>query len=112
MSFFDLVVLSVIQGIAEFLPISSSGHLVLMGHWLGIQEDKGTLGIMLHAGTLLSIIVFYFHRIIGLLKEDRRVIPLLIIGTIPAAILGVAIKKGFPELVESPWLAAVMLLVS
>ncbi|MDB4671373.1 undecaprenyl-diphosphate phosphatase, partial [Pirellulaceae bacterium] len=55
MSFWDLLFLAVIQGIAEFLPISSSGHLVLAAHWLGIHEATGTLTIMLHAGTLLSI---------------------------------------------------------
>ena len=82
MSFLDIVVLSVIQGVAEFLPISSSGHLVLVGHWLGIEEAKGTLNIMLHAGTLLSILVFYFSHTLKLLKEDRRVIPLLIVKII------------------------------
>lgn len=112
MSFLDIVVLSVIQGVAEFLPISSSGHLVLVGHWLGIEEAKGTLNIMLHAGTLLSILVFYFSHTLKLLKEDRRVIPLLIVGTIPAALAGVIIKKKFEWLTGDPWIAGSMLIIT
>ena len=112
MSFWDLLFLAVIQGIAEFLPISSSGHLVLAAHWLGIHEATGTLTIMLHAGTLLSILVFYFSRILSLVKEDRRVIPLLVVGTLPAGVVGILLKRNFESLLENPWVAASMLLVT
>ena len=112
MDFFDLLLLAIIQGIAEFLPISSSGHLVLAGHWLGIEEAQGTLNIMLHAGTLLSIVVFYFQRIARLVYEDRRVVPLLIVGTIPGALAGVLIKAYAEWLTESAWLAASLLIVT
>lgn len=112
MDYLNLLLLSTIQGIAEFLPISSSGHLVLAGHWLGIKEAQGTLNIMLHAGTLLSIIVFYFRRIILLVYQDQRIIPLLIVGTIPGAVIGFAIKKYGAWIIESPWLAAAMLIVT
>lgn len=112
MSFFELVVLALIQGVAEFLPISSSGHLVLMGHWFGIEEDKGTINIVLHFGTLLSIIVFYHAQIRQLVFENRRVIPLLIAGTIPGVLLGLLIDTQFEWLTVSPWLAASMLVVT
>lgn len=112
MSFWDLIILSVIQGVAEFLPISSSGHLVLIGQWLGVGEAQGSLNIMLHAGTLMSIIVFYFFQVIKLIRSDRRVIPLLIVGTLPAVAIGLSIELFFPELKTSPLLAASMLLVT
>ncbi|MEE2642984.1 MAG: undecaprenyl-diphosphate phosphatase [Planctomycetota bacterium] len=112
MNFWDVAVLSVIQGIAEFLPVSSSGHLVLAGHWLGIEEANGTLNIMLHAGTLFSILVFYFQRILRLLHEDRRVIVLLIVGTLPGALLGFLVKKYSAQSLENPWLASWMLIVT
>ena len=112
MNLFELLVLSVVQGIAEFLPISSSGHLVLFGKWLGIREAQGSLNIMLHAGTLGSIVLFYFSRILRLLKQDRRVVPLLIVGTIPAVVIGLYLKKFHGEILVNPWVAASMLLVT
>lgn len=112
MNLFDLLILAVVQGIAEFLPISSSGHLVLFGKWLGIEKAQGSLNIMLHAGTLGSIVVFYFSRILRLLEKDRRVIPLLIVGTIPAVVIGLYLKKYHESILVDPWIAASMLLVT
>lgn len=117
----NLLILAVVQGIAEFLPISSSGHLVVLGSILqsvnaseGLQKlnESATLEIILHAGTLGSILVIYWRRILDLLTRDRRVIPLLVVGTIPAAIIGVAIKLQFESVLKSTPLAASMLLVT
>ncbi|QDV71614.1 Undecaprenyl-diphosphatase [Rosistilla carotiformis] len=108
----EMVLLAVVQGIAEFLPISSSGHLVIFGELLGITEESATVNIVLHAGTLASILVVYWRRILDMLTSDRRVIPLLVIGTIPAGITGVIIKTQFKHLLESPLIAGCMLLVT
>jgi undecaprenyl-diphosphatase len=70
------------------------------------------LEIILHAGTLGSILVVFWRRILRLLGSDKRVIPLLVVGTIPAGLVGVAIKLAFPHLLRSPLLAATMLLVT
>lgn len=109
--------LAVLQGVAEFLPISSSGHLVVVGHLLG--SDGGmALNVVLHFGTLISIAVFYRRRILELLGSDRRVIPLLIAGTIPAAVVGLSIKKGtlngrsYAWVLDSPLLAGICLVVT
>jgi len=93
-----LVILAVVQGIAEFLPVSSSGHLALGAHFLGLEEGQDEMSIVLHGGTLLSILVFYHRRIVALLWEDLRVIPLLVVGTIPAAVLGLFLKKIAPDM--------------
>ena len=61
--FLDVTVLAVLQGVAEFLPISSSGHLVIGQHLLGLDIPGMRLDLFLHVGTLLSIFVFYFRRI-------------------------------------------------
>ena len=67
-----IVILAVVQGIAEFLPISSSGHLAILGTLFGFSEDRSlALGIVLHAGSLLAILVFYFKLLLGFLKRDR-----------------------------------------
>lgn len=107
-----VLVLAIVQGVAEFLPISSSGHLVTIGALFGELDKEPTLEIILHGGTLGSILVVYWRRILDLLQSDRRVIPLLIVGTIPAAVIGMTIKSQFPWIMRSPILAASMLLVT
>ena len=108
----EVVLLAIVQGIAEFLPISSSGHLVIVGSLLGEIDEEPTLEILLHAGTLGSILVVFWRRILDLVTSDRRVIPLLIVGTIPAAVAGIVIKTQFQNVLRSPLLAGCMLLVT
>lgn len=102
MSFVEILVLAIVQGLTEFLPVSSSGHLVVANavlERLGAPptQDLIEVSIALHLGTLASVLVYYRREIARLLGEDRRVIPLLIAGTLPAAVVGVAIKKGLPD---------------
>jgi undecaprenyl-diphosphatase len=112
MTFFEMLVLAVVQGIAEFLPISSSGHLVVLGDWLGVSDESPTVEIILHAGTLASILVVYWRRILDLIGSDRRVIPILIVGTIPAGVAGIIIKTQFKEILDNPLLTGFMLLIT
>ena len=72
-------------------------------------EGTTELNIILHFGTLLAIVLFYRKRIIALLSADQRVIPLLIVGTIPIVIVGLTVKKVFPWVTEYPLLAGFML---
>ena len=111
-SLWQVLVLAVVQGIAEFLPISSDGHLVVIAPLLfGRGESPPGLlrvSIALHIGTLGSILVYYHRRIAQLLGEDRRTIGLILVGTIPAGVVGVAIKLAAEHVVESPLLAGLM----
>jgi undecaprenyl-diphosphatase len=86
--------MAVIQGIAEFLPISSSGHLAILGRLFCFDaETNVTLNIILHAGTLLAIIIYYFKELIEILKKyDFDLIGKIIIATIPVGIIGVIVK--------------------
>ena len=106
------ILLAIVQGIAEFLPISSSGHLVILGALMGELTESPTMEVILHAGTLGSILVVYWRRILNLLSSDRRVIPLLIIGTLPAVVIGLTIKTQFESILRIPMLAGAMLLVT
>ncbi len=108
----EIVILAIVQGIAEFLPISSSGHLVVLGAMMGEMPESPTLVIFLHAGTLGSICVIYWRRILDLLASDKRVIPLLIVGTVPAAVIGLTIKSQFEWILQDPKLAGAMLVVT
>jgi undecaprenyl-diphosphatase len=110
-----ICVLAVVQGITEFLPISSDGHLaVVMPLLFGGTTPKGALGmtIVLHMGTLLSIIIFYRQRIWELLRQDWRTIIAICVATIPAVIFGFTMKKWGQEIIESPLLAGFMLPVT
>ena len=111
MNWLEIIVLPLIQGIAEFLPISSSGHLVIAEAVLG-QPPNSTYNILLHGGTLASILIFYHRKILDLLRQDRRVMLLLIVGTLPAAMIGIAIKLSFEEVLEKPLVAACLLPVT
>jgi undecaprenyl-diphosphatase len=113
----ETIILAIVQGIAEFLPISSSGHLVILGALMNqitgsAPSDSPTLEIILHAGTLGSILVVFWRRILDLLSSDRRVIPLLVVGTIPAVVIGLMIKSQFPAILKNPMLAGGMLIVT
>ncbi len=107
-----IVILAIVQGIAEFLPISSSGHLVAINAFLGGGNDSTELSVVLHFGTLLAILVFYRQRILDLLSSDRRVIPLLVLGTIPAAVIGLYVKKYHEEVLTNPLLTGFMLVIT
>lgn len=107
----QILALAVVQGVAEFLPISSSGHLVLLGTLMGLEEISD-LNIVLHVGTLLSILVFYWRRVLALLGVDRRIAGLLIAGTIPAVVIGVPLKEFAPGWLESPLVTGVMLIIT
>ncbi len=115
MPLWEIILLGIVQGLTEFLPVSSSGHLVVVNallEWLGSEpvEDLIEVSIVLHLGTLMAVLVFYRREIVRLLGSDRRVIPILIIGTIPAVVFGLLIKKGMSaELVlENPLLSGLM----
>lgn len=96
---FRVLILSIVQGIGEFLPISSSGHLLVLDRFLfGIGESESeilALGILLHAGTLLSILFYFQGEIFSLFGRNRYLIPLLIIGSIPASVVGFLVLKKY-----------------
>ena len=89
MDILKILVLSVIQGITEFLPISSSGHLAIASKVLGIHNDTVLLAVVLHGGSLVSIMAVYYHEIMSLFAQKKRhLIPLIILATIPVGISG------------------------
>jgi undecaprenyl-diphosphatase len=108
----EILILAVVQGVTEFLPISSSGHLVIGSGLFGLpldDQEKLTVNVLLHAGTLLAILVFYRQRIWQLLHQDRRVIGLLLVGSLPAAVAGLILKHQFAGLMTNPLTAGCML---
>jgi undecaprenyl-diphosphatase len=103
-SLWQVAVLAVIQGVTEFLPISSDGHLVVARPLLFSAGSAPTnamdLTIALHLGTLGSILVYYFRQIMQLVGKDRRVLGTLAVGTLPAVVVVLACKAAFGEQFE------------
>ena len=97
-----ILILGIVQGIAEFLPVSSSGHLAVLGHFFGLK-DNSQISIFLHAGTLLAIIVYYLKQLLAMTKwESRHSVGLLLLGSIPAGVVGLCLKySGLNELLSS-----------
>jgi undecaprenyl-diphosphatase len=88
-----------IQGLTEFLPISSTGHLYLGRNLFGLQEAGLMLDTMLHLGTLLAVFVFYKDEFIKIIKNPfSKLTYLLIVGTIPAVVIGLLFKDFFDEI--------------
>ncbi|MBT4384884.1 undecaprenyl-diphosphate phosphatase, partial [Candidatus Peregrinibacteria bacterium] len=84
MSLLQALLLGIIQGITEFLPISSSGHLVLTESLLNLEVDQlKDFDVIVHVGTLLAILIYFRREVL-----NTKYWPYLIIGTIPAVIAG------------------------
>ena len=97
MDWIQTFVMAIVQGTAEFLPISSSGHLLVLqdlftAFGATLEGDSLTWTIALHFGTLLSVLVVFRKRIWSLLTSDKRVIPLVIVATIPAVVAVIGLK--------------------
>jgi undecaprenyl-diphosphatase len=93
-SLFFVIFMAAVQGVTEFLPISSSGHLAVMGRLFGFDaETNVVLNIILHAGTLLAICVYYFKELLDILRKyDFDLAGKLVIATIPVGICGLTVK--------------------
>ena len=102
-NFLEALFLAIIQGLTEWLPISSSGHLVLAQKLLGIKASV-SFDVMLHFGTLLAVIYFLRKDIAKLLRfdeESKKLVAYIICGSLPIAILGLTFKSFFESLFSS-----------
>src|SRR5262249_48335485 len=110
------LILGIIQGLTEFLPVSSSAHLVL-APWLFGWVDQGlAFDVALHLGTLLALLIYYWPQWVKIVasifndeRENRRLLVLLIIASIPGAIIGLAFEKQAETVFRSPLLIAIAL---
>ena len=100
MEVWKAAVLGLVQGLTEFLPVSSSGHLLLFERILGADTGGADLflGVMLHAGTLAALLLLYAPRLWRILREDRKMLLFLAAGTLPAALAGVLLGDITDEL--------------
>ncbi|MFH1640780.1 MAG: undecaprenyl-diphosphate phosphatase, partial [Candidatus Omnitrophota bacterium] len=106
---FRYILLGVVQGITEFLPVSSSAHLVIMQKVLGVTGEELVLSIVLHLGTLFSLVIFFFRDILYSLR-NKRILLFLLVTTLITAIVGLFGKDFFEKLFSSTKLVSVALI--
>ena len=88
--FIEILILSAVQGISEFLPISSSAHLILVSNFYDLKTGSLLIDISLHLGSLVAII-FYFRKDLLDLKKNKKLLQLIVLGSIPLIIFGYAL---------------------
>jgi undecaprenyl-diphosphatase len=113
------ILLGIVQGLTEFLPVSSSGHLLLGQYFLGLDPDRFGLpfDVALHMGTLVAVVSFFWRDLLRMAfaffrsfshrdlanDPDQRMAYLIIASTVPAALIGFLFEGFFEETVRSPW---------
>ncbi|HVS04310.1 MAG TPA: undecaprenyl-diphosphate phosphatase [Thermoanaerobaculia bacterium] len=119
MTWLDAFVLGLVQGLSEFLPISSSGHLVMAQWLLGVPTPGILLEVVLHVATLLSVVWVYWRQLLDLARgalagrrDAWRYIGLLALASVPAGVVGVFFQDAVERAFETPAVTGVMLLVT
>ncbi|MGH9326642.1 MAG: undecaprenyl-diphosphatase UppP [Terriglobia bacterium] len=125
MPLYHAVVLAIVQGLTEFLPVSSTAHLVLFPWFAGWKDPGLTFDVALHAGTLVAVVIFFWRMWAEMLKaaaglgdskdpevrQKRKLFWLLVIGTIPAGIAGLAFEKQAESVFRTPLVIGIALIV-
>ncbi len=125
MSTFQALILGLLQGVTEFLPVSSSGHLVIMQHYLGLRQPLVLFDIVLHAATLIVVLI-YFRGDLGSIISSliklkphhseqilgRKIFYLIMVGTIPTVILGLILRVWADLLCTRVGLTSAMLIIT
>lgn len=113
-----IIILGIVEGLTEFIPVSSTGHLVLAGALLGLPPGSETFDIVIQLGAILSVVVLYWHRFRGvfqgLIRRDPRDIAFVrnvLIGFLPSMAVGAFAYGAIKAMLETPVIVAVALIV-
>ena len=109
MNYFQAIILAIIEGITEFLPVSSTGHMIIASSFFGIAQDNFTklFTIVIQFGAILSVMVLYFKRFFQSINFYFK----LLVAFIPAVVLGLLLGDFVDKLLENPVTVAVSLLI-
>ena len=125
MDLLEALILGIVQGATEFLPVSSSGHLVLVPWWFGFDKPPLMFDVVVHLGTLMAVLVYFWRDWLTLLQAgkhalrnrtlqdpDARLLLLIVLGTAPAALAGLFLESVFEAAFAEPRAAALFLLLT
>jgi len=109
------LVLAVVEGATEFIPVSSTGHQLLIGHFIGFHSPNNTFEVLIQLGAILAILFVYFGRLAGIagaLPRDpkaRRFVAAILLAFLPAAIVGGIFSKMIKAYLFNPWIVCATL---
>ena len=111
MNFFEAIIVAIVEGLTEYLPISSTGHMIIAGYLLGIKDDEFTkmYVVAIQFGAILAVVVLYWKKFMDFSKWKFYI--KLIIAVIPAIILGLLFSDQIDAMLESPLTVAITLLL-
>lgn len=113
MTTWQSALLGLIQGLTEFLPISSSGHLVLLQKLFRLDVSENiAFDVLLHVATVLAVVIVFRRDIVNLFGTKRAQLPMLVLGTVPAAVVGVTLGESFKALAENTAVVGTALVVT
>jgi undecaprenyl-diphosphatase len=113
MTLFEAALLGVVQGLTEFLPVSSSGHLVIMQNLLGFANPPLTFDVMVHLGTVLAVITAFWSDIVSIIRRPtQKLVIMIIVGSIPTGIIGILFKPYFEVFFSSLLVVGVGLIIT
>ena len=109
MNIIHVIILAIIEGLTEFLPVSSTGHMVVASSLMGINKDEFVklFEVVIQLGAILAVVILYFKRFVRSVDFYIK----LVIGVIPAVILGLLLKKHIDKWLENPLIVAVSFVV-
>ncbi len=101
-----------VQGLSEFLPISSTGHLIIFENLFGISQERFGLAFdaSLHLGTLLAVLIFFYKDYLKILNIKNKLLPLLFFGTLPAVFVGLIFENQISTIFRSTQVVAISLI--
>lgn len=109
MTALQAILLGLVQGVTEFLPVSSSGHLVLLQNQLNLTESALAFDVLLHVATLLAVVVFFAQELLALTKKELMIIA---VASVPAGLVGFGLSGGIEKLFATSQVAAAFLIVT
>jgi undecaprenyl-diphosphatase len=112
MSFLDAVISGIVQGVTEFLPVSSSGHLVILHNLLGLKEPQIGFDIFLHVGTLAAIFIVFWRDIVGIFTIKKGIGFYLLLATLVTGIFALFFGKRIEAAFSNVKIVAVMLMIT
>jgi len=113
MEIWQAIILGIVQGIAEFLPISSSGHLVVLQRVFGVDLPSMTFDIIVHIGSLFAVFAVFWRDILTLLKNPfQKMTAMLIVGSIPAAVAGFLFKSDIERIFNQGFYLAIAFILT
>lgn len=113
MNYFLAVLAGLVQGLTEFLPISSTGHLIIFEKLFGISQEQFGLAFdaSLHLGTLVAICLFFYKDYLKVFKLKNRLIAKLAVGTLPAVVFGILLETQIETTFRQTWIVAISLIL-